>query len=201
MATATIKVWAATCHPGPSSTTVSSPPTPWSSSLPEVWFVPGTPSVSLVYCLLLSVSLIRVVAVEGLLTNWGKAVVWWGTGIDGEGCAVAVEKTDGVSRLLWPTVVAVVGKGEVKLGADVVGAVVCAWFTKDGGVFSVKDGAVVKTVLGWEVLCGAVVVCTALPGVEGWTEGAEVRGPTAGGGGWMNCRLSEGNGSEPLTRL
>lgn len=79
--------------------------------------------------------------------------------------------------------------------ASVVGAV-----CEDAGVFPEDDQTVVvDVVVSGLVLCSAVVVLSLVAEVRSLEEG--VRGRGAGGGGWMNCRLSEGNGSEELTRL
>lgn len=106
-------------------------------------------------------------------------------------------------------------RGVVKLGAreevEVVGVVVCALFAEASGVedraavvVGAVEGSLVLCCVGVlvvEVLVVVMVVGALLAVVEGASVGAGVRGCTAGGGGWMNCRLSGGSSSEALPRL
>lgn len=99
--------------------------------------------------------------------------------------------------------------GEVKLGVGEVVKVVEA----GGGsrLPAVSEASVVKDGVGdaedrlvpcnMVVVVVMVVVGAPLAVKRGLMVGAGVGGGAAGGGGWMKWRLSEGSGSEALTRL
>lgn len=102
--------------------------------------------------------------------------------------------------------------GEVKLGAgevvEVVGAGGGSWFPAVSGASVVKDRVVVivGAAEGRLAPCGVVMLVVVAVGALfvvkwGLMVGAGVGGGAAGGGGWMKLRLSEGSGSEALTRL